>query len=391
MSITTSSSPHWLLILNGKSAGDDTLRAAVMDLRADGRAVEVRVTWEPGEAQRNLDEGLAAGVTTIVACGGDGTLSEVAAALARHDASADYLPSVGLVPLVDKGHVAKMQSDLWEHAAKNGDAGILGYLDALNLRTGSINLHHLLETSSSELVQYAIKERTQAFPTWEQSHRTLGPVLFEMARHGDETCHLFLQHLEKRPQPKGLKSCRRQATAEDAWQRAIYNNDAGAAAVLMRAELWPLSFNFADLFHRDLGEKLCQQSPKAMERIAQLMMGLDCETMKDLSMETLDNMVKAGLPVFSWRGEKGETIAHAALEGWEGSGLRQRLAWVLLHDPEILMQPDNTGCLPLDGLKDPERKNLGQLGQAIRSMREARTLQDATPAPSFTSGRSPRF
>ena len=298
---------------------------------------------------------------------------------------------VGLVPLVDKGHVAKMQSDLWEHAAKNGDAGILGYLDALNLRTGSINLHHLLETSSSELVQYAIKERTQAFPTWEQSHRTLGPVLFEMARHGDETCHLFLQHLEKRPQPKGLKSCRRQATAEDAWQRAIYNNDAGAAAVLMRAELWPLSFNFADLFHRDLGEKLCQQSPKAMERIAQLMMGLDCETMKDLSMETLDNMVKAGLPVFSWRGEKGETIAHAALEGWEGSGLRQRLAWVLLHDPEILMQPDNTGCLPLDGLKDPERKNLGQLGQAIRSMREARTLQVATPAPSFTSGRSPRF
>ena len=99
MSTTTSSSPQWLLILNGKSAGDDTLRAAVMDLRADGRAVEVRVTWEPGDAQRYVDEGLAAGVTTIVACGGDGTLSEVAAALARHDASADYLPSVGLVPL----------------------------------------------------------------------------------------------------------------------------------------------------------------------------------------------------------------------------------------------------------------------------------------------------
>lgn len=91
--------PHWLLVLNGKSAADDALRAAVTGVRAEGLPVDVRVTWEPGDAQRYVDEGLAAGVTTIVACGGDGTLSEVAAALARHDAPADQLPSVGLVPL----------------------------------------------------------------------------------------------------------------------------------------------------------------------------------------------------------------------------------------------------------------------------------------------------
>ena len=91
--------PHWLLIINGKSAGDDPLRAAVLDLRAADLRVDVRVTWEAGDAQRYVDEGLAAGVTTLVACGGDGTLSEVAAALAHHEADADQLPSVGLVPL----------------------------------------------------------------------------------------------------------------------------------------------------------------------------------------------------------------------------------------------------------------------------------------------------
>lgn len=90
---------HWLLVLNGKSAGDEALRAAVQALRADGVQVDVRVTWEAGDAQRYVDEGLGASVTTVVACGGDGTLSEVAAALAHHDADAAGLPSVGLVPL----------------------------------------------------------------------------------------------------------------------------------------------------------------------------------------------------------------------------------------------------------------------------------------------------
>jgi lipid kinase YegS len=99
MPATTPNPPHWLLILNGKSAADEALRAAVRGLRVDGVRVDVRVTWEAGDAQRYVDEGLATGVTTIVACGGDGTLSEVAAALAHCEADATQLPSVGLVPL----------------------------------------------------------------------------------------------------------------------------------------------------------------------------------------------------------------------------------------------------------------------------------------------------
>lgn len=92
-------SPRWTLILNGKAAGDDPLREAVVALRESGVRLSVRVTWEPGDVQRHVDEALAAGVDTFIAGGGDGTLSNVAAALARLPAPADALPALGVVPL----------------------------------------------------------------------------------------------------------------------------------------------------------------------------------------------------------------------------------------------------------------------------------------------------
>ena len=91
--------PHWRLILNGKSAGDDDLRGAVQAMRETGIALDVRVTWEDGDAERYVAEAIADGVDTVIAAGGDGTLSEVATTLAHRDATADALPSLGLVPL----------------------------------------------------------------------------------------------------------------------------------------------------------------------------------------------------------------------------------------------------------------------------------------------------
>lgn len=91
--------PRWRLILNGKSAGDDDLRVAVGALREAGVALDVRVTWEDGDAERYVAEAIADGVDTLVAAGGDGTLSDVAATLAHRDGTADALPSLGLVPL----------------------------------------------------------------------------------------------------------------------------------------------------------------------------------------------------------------------------------------------------------------------------------------------------
>jgi len=91
--------PRWRLILNGKSAGDDALREAVGAMREAGIALDVRVTWEDGDAERYVAEAIADGVDTVIAAGGDGTLSEVATTLAHRDERADALPSLGLVPM----------------------------------------------------------------------------------------------------------------------------------------------------------------------------------------------------------------------------------------------------------------------------------------------------
>lgn len=91
--------PRWCLILNGKSAGDDALRDAVATMRERGIALEVRVTWEVGDAERYVAEAIADGTDTLIAAGGDGTLSEVATTLAHRDEGAGDLPTLGLVPL----------------------------------------------------------------------------------------------------------------------------------------------------------------------------------------------------------------------------------------------------------------------------------------------------
>ncbi|SFR89536.1 lipid kinase YegS [Stenotrophomonas maltophilia] len=91
--------PRWRLILNGKSAGNDELRDAVRQWRERGVQLEVRVTWEEGDAERYVAEAIDHGVDVIVAAGGDGTLSAVAETLAHRDESADALPSLALVPM----------------------------------------------------------------------------------------------------------------------------------------------------------------------------------------------------------------------------------------------------------------------------------------------------
>ena len=67
--------PDSLLILNGKSAGNDLLRQAIQGLRDDGARIHVRVTWEKGDAARYINEALGLGVETIISGGGDGTIN----------------------------------------------------------------------------------------------------------------------------------------------------------------------------------------------------------------------------------------------------------------------------------------------------------------------------
>lgn len=84
-----------MLILHGKQAQNEEVRAAVLALRERGWQLAVRLTWEGGDAARLVQEALAAGYPTLIAGGGDGTLREVAEALALAGGQA----SLALLPL----------------------------------------------------------------------------------------------------------------------------------------------------------------------------------------------------------------------------------------------------------------------------------------------------
>ena len=83
------------LILNGKVAGNDDLRAAVAWQRALRHRIDVRVTWERGDARRFVSE--AGQVDLLIAAGGDGTLNEIVHGLM--DLSETERPTLGIVPL----------------------------------------------------------------------------------------------------------------------------------------------------------------------------------------------------------------------------------------------------------------------------------------------------
>ena len=56
VSMKTKQGAKGFVILNGKVAGNDALRAAVARQRAAGHRIEVRVTWEKGDARRFVSE-----------------------------------------------------------------------------------------------------------------------------------------------------------------------------------------------------------------------------------------------------------------------------------------------------------------------------------------------
>lgn len=89
--------PITLAILNGKGAGNEALREAIFKLREEGYPIEVRVTWEQGDGERYVKEAVELQAAAVVAGGGDGTINEIATALAVLDEA--HRPVLGIVPL----------------------------------------------------------------------------------------------------------------------------------------------------------------------------------------------------------------------------------------------------------------------------------------------------
>ncbi len=85
------------LILNGKKADRPDVRAAVRAVRDAGHELDVRVTWERGDAARFVAEAARDGVALVIAGGGDGSVNEAANGLMA--VAAEVRPALGILPL----------------------------------------------------------------------------------------------------------------------------------------------------------------------------------------------------------------------------------------------------------------------------------------------------
>ena len=84
------------IILNGKKAGLEPVRQAIFTARGQGE-VQVRVTWEGGDAERLVKEAANEGCRRLVAGGGDGSVNEMVNAMMQ--IPADERPEMAVLPL----------------------------------------------------------------------------------------------------------------------------------------------------------------------------------------------------------------------------------------------------------------------------------------------------
>lgn len=147
-----------LLILHGKQALNDEVREAVKQQRELGWELAVRVTWEPGDAQRLVQEALSAGYRMLVAGGGDGTLREVAETMLEVEADA----SLALMPLGSANDFAKAAGisldpfeslALLDEPAQAVDIGTMNGRPFVNMATGGFG-SRVTASTSEELKRF---------------------------------------------------------------------------------------------------------------------------------------------------------------------------------------------------------------------------------------------
>ncbi|MFQ6571733.1 lipid kinase YegS [Pseudomonas sp. UM16] len=141
-----------LMILHGKQAMNEQVRAAVGALRERGWPLDVRLTWEAGDAARLVDEAVVGGYEHIVAGGGDGTLRDVAEAMVRAATQA----SLVLLPLGTANDFARAAGiplepeqalALLEAPVQAIDLGRVGEQVFLNMATGGFGSQVTANTS----------------------------------------------------------------------------------------------------------------------------------------------------------------------------------------------------------------------------------------------------
>ena len=153
---------HLRLVLNGKSAQREDVRAAVGQLRDAGHEVSVRVTWEGGDTERLTREALAQadedGIDCLVAGGGDGTVNALVATLHAELPEDEKPPfSLAVLPLgtandfatgmgLDPQDLAGCLKIAAEAEAKPTDIGLVNGRAFINMATGGFGASVTTET-----------------------------------------------------------------------------------------------------------------------------------------------------------------------------------------------------------------------------------------------------
>lgn len=141
-----------ILILHGKQSLNEDVRQAVNRKRSEGWELDVRLTWEGGDAQRLVSEALAAGHSQIIAGGGDGTLRDIAEALAIAQTDAELT----IMPLGTANDFARAAGvplepdaalDLLDVPARPVDLGEVNGKVFLNMATGGFGSQVTANTS----------------------------------------------------------------------------------------------------------------------------------------------------------------------------------------------------------------------------------------------------
>lgn len=144
-----------ILILHGKQSLNEQVREAVARKREQGWELDVRLTWEGGDAQRLVKEALAAGHRQVIAGGGDGTLRDIAEALAQSQTD-DQPASLVILPLGTANDFARAAGvplevdaalDLLEVPARPVDLGEVDGRLFLNMATGGFGSQVTANTS----------------------------------------------------------------------------------------------------------------------------------------------------------------------------------------------------------------------------------------------------
>ncbi|MDI2591179.1 lipid kinase YegS [Pseudomonas sp. 681] len=141
-----------LLILHGKQALNEDVRLAVEGKRRQGWDLAVRLTWEAGDALRLVKEAVGMGYRQLIAGGGDGTLRDIAEAMASEFSDI----SLVLMPLGTANDFARAAGvpldpaqalELLDSPSSLIDLGEVGGQIFLNMATGGFGSQVTANTS----------------------------------------------------------------------------------------------------------------------------------------------------------------------------------------------------------------------------------------------------